>query len=165
MTSNLATRKTIYKVTRDDFDVFPIWEWAIGEGEAEGQDESFVRPTPLALIPMGQFQQFVVAADVRLRMGSVMLACAEVTVKDKHVNIRPMSVFLHDRHLDITCSETTRQLSCLTQEVDNYPVSWVLKVMLDGESTPRQGRVPISRSLQLLALWRRLKFARQASAV
>jgi hypothetical protein len=165
MLSNLSTRKTIYEVTRDDFATYPIWEWAIGDEDAEGQDESFVRPSPLASIPRRESAQFVVAADAKLRKGTVMPACAEVTVKGEQVSIQPMSIFLYDRHLDIAGMETTRVLSRLTQEVDNYPVSWVLKVPLEGEAKPRQGRVPRSLPLQLLALWRRLKFARQASAV
>jgi hypothetical protein len=165
MSSNLATRKTVYKLTRDDFASYPIWEWAIGEEGAEGQDESFVRPTAFTSIPKSDFAQFVVAADSKLRKGTVMPACAEVTVRDKQVSIHPMSVLLYDRHLDIAGMETTRLLSRLTQEVDNYPVSWVLKVPLDGEGKPRQGRVPRSLLLQLIALWRRLKIARQPSAV
>ncbi len=161
MASTLATRKPVYKLTRDDFAAFPIWEWAINEEGLEGQDESFVRPTPLTAIPKGAFAQYGVAAQAKLRSGATFPAWAEVMVKGNKVSIQPTSVFLHDRHLDMVGMETTRLLSRLTQEVDNYPVSWVLSVPFDGEPKPRRGRVHRGLLLQLLALLRRLGFARQ----
>lgn len=165
MISNLATRKTIYQVTRDDFAAYAVWEWAIGEDEAEGQDKSFVRPTPLTSIPKREFAQFIVAATATLRNGSVMPAYAEVTVKGEAIAVRPMSIFLYDRHLDFIATETTRALSYLTQVADNYAASWDLKVPIDGEAKPRRGRVPRGMGLQLLAIWRRLKPTRQSSVV
>ncbi len=165
MASNLSTRKTVYQITREDFADFPVWEWAIGEGGAEGEDESFVRPTPLASIPRREFAHFVVAASATLRRGSMMPACAEVTVKGETITVNPMSVFLYDRHLDILATETTRALSYLTQEADNYPATWELNVPIDGEARSRQGKVPRSMGLQLMAMWRRLKLTRPSSAV
>ena len=165
MASNLSTRKTVYQVTREDFTAFPIWEWALGEEGAESEDESFVRPTPLTAIPKRESAQFVVAANATLRQGNVIPACAQVTVRGDTANVSPMSIFLYDRHLDIAAVETTRALSQLTQAVDNYPASWELEVPIEGEGSPRRGKVPRSMGSQLLALWRRLKTVRQASAV
>nr|WP_295768973.1 hypothetical protein [Rhodoferax sp.] len=165
MTSSLSTRKTVYQVTREDFAVYPIWEWAIGEDGAEGEDESFVRPTLLTSIPKREFGQFVVAANSKLRKGNLMPACAEVTVRGDIASVNPMSIFLNDRHLDIVAPETTRALSYLTQEVDNYPATWELNVPFEGEAIARYGRVPRSMGLQLLAMWRRLKIVRQPSVV
>ncbi len=165
MISNLSTRKTVYQVTRDDFASYAVWEWAIDEDGAEAADESFVRPTPLASIPKRDFAQFIVAASVTLRNGSTMPAYAEVTVQGAAITVTPMSIFLYDRHLDIAATETTRALSYLTQEADNYPAAWELKVPIDGEAMPRQGKVPRSMGLQLMAMWRRLKPTRQSSVV
>lgn len=165
MASNLSTRKTVYQLSREDFAAYPIWEWAIGEYGAEGEDESFVRPTPLTAIPKREFAHFVVAASARLRKGNVMPACAEVTVRGDSASVKPMSIFLHDRHLDITATETTRALSYLTQELDNYVATWELNVAFEGEAMARHGKVPRSMGLQLLALWRRLKIQREPSVV
>ena len=165
MITNLSTRKTVYQVTQDDFASYAIWEWAIGEEEAFGEDESFVRPTPLASIPKRDFAQFIVAASATLRLGSVVPACAEITVHGDAITVSPMSIFLHDRHLDILATETTRALSYLTREADNYPARWELKVLIDGEAAPRQGKVPRGIGMQLLEMWRRLKPARQSSVV
>lgn len=165
MASNFSTRKTVYLVTREDFADYPIWEWAIGEEGSDGEDESFVRPTPLASIPKREFAQFIVAANATLRRGSVMPAYAEVTVKGEAITVNPMSIFLYDRHLDIVATETTRALSYLTQEVDNYPATWALTVPIDGETKLRHGKVPRGMGLQLMAMWRRLKPTRQSSVV
>ena len=165
MVSNFSTRKTVYQVTREDFAEYPVWEWAIGEEGSEGEDESFVRPTPLTSIPKRELAQFIVAASATLRSGSVMAACAEVTVKGDAITVTPMSIFLYDRHLDIVATETTRALSYLTQEADNYPAAWELNVPIEGEAKPRQGKVPRSMGLQLKAMWRRLKSVRQPSVV
>ena len=165
MTSNLSTRKTVYQVTREDFVTYPIWEWAIGEVGSEGEDESFVRPTPLTSIPKREFAQFVVAANAKLRKGNLMPACAEVTVRGDIASVNPMSIFLNDRHLDILALETTRALSYLTQEIDNYPATWELNVSFEGEVMARYGKVPRSMGIQLLAMWRRLKIVRQPSVV
>jgi hypothetical protein len=165
MTSTLLTRKTVYQLTREDFATFPIWEWAIGEEGAESEDESFVRPIPSTFIPKREFAQFVVAANATLRQGNVIPACAEVTVRGDVATVSPMSIFLHDRHLDIAAVETTRALSYLTQSVDNYPAAWELKVPIEGEGTPRRGEMARSMGAQLLAMWRRLKLVRQPSVV
>ena len=165
MTSNLSTRKTVYQVNQEDFAAYPIWEWAIGEGEAEGEDESYVRPTLLASIPKREYAEFIVAARATLRRGSSMPACADVTVKGDAIAVAPMSIFLYDRHLDILATETTRALSYLTQEADNYPSAWELTVPVEGESTPRHGKVPRGMGLHLKAMWRRLKITRQTSPV
>lgn len=165
MTSNLSTRKTVYQVTREDFMAYPIWEWAIGEAGSEAEDTSFVRPTALSAIPKREFAQFVIAANAKLRKGNVMPACAEVTVKGGIASVAPMSILLYDRHLDIVAMETTRALSYLTQEADNYPASWELSALFEGETMVRQGKVPRSMGLQLMAMWRGLRMVRQPSVV
>lgn len=163
--SCLSTRKPVYQVTREDFAAFPIWEWAIGEDGAQEEEESFVRPTPLKAIPTRDDAQFVVAADAKLRTGTVMPAYAEVTVKGDTTHVNPVSIFLYDRHLDIAGLETTRVLSCLTHEADNYPATWELRVPFEGEAMPRNGKVPRSMGLQIQTMWRRLKTVRQHSTV
>lgn len=165
MIPTLSTRKTVYRITREDFSRFPVWEWAIEEEGSGGEDESLVRPTPLQSIPPREFAHFIVAASATLRSGSVLPAYAEVMVKGDAIAVTPVSIFLHDRHLDIAAAETTRALSYLTRENDNYPATWALQVPVDGEPTPRRGQVPRSRGLQLLAIWRRLKLVRQTSVI
>lgn len=159
MSTELATRRPIRKLSRADLATFPVWEWALGEEGIGDQDESFVRPTPFEVIPEGAFCQYIVAATATLRDGTQMSACAEVTTKGKKRHIAPMFVFLHDRHLDFTGHDTTRMLSRFTSELNNYPVRWQLAVPLEGEARPRAGRVRRGLALRLLQFWMRTRLA------
>ncbi|MBK8091448.1 MAG: hypothetical protein IPK32_05500 [Verrucomicrobiaceae bacterium] len=40
------TRKPVDELTPEDFDTFPIWEFAMGEEWEDGMDETWVRPVP-----------------------------------------------------------------------------------------------------------------------
>jgi len=163
MPTDLSTRKPINKVTREDFAIFPVWEWAIDEEGEEGQDESFVRPTTHTSIPNGSFIQFVVAAEAKLRNRETMPACVEVTIKGKTKSFEPLSVLLLDRHLDFAGMETTRLLSRYTKEIDNYPAAWKLKVPFEGEKKLRSASVRRSLAfLRLFELWWKRKFGKTA---
>jgi hypothetical protein len=159
MQTTLSVRKPLAKVTRNDFVVFPIWEWVLDE---ETTDETFVRPTGHATIPSSSFAQFIVAAVAKLRDGTCLPACVEVTVRGNMRSFDPSSVFLLDRHLDFTGMETTRLLSRYTKEVNNYPTHWTLNVPFDGETKLSHGKVHRSLVLQLFTVWWRLKFVTPA---
>ncbi|MFP5390784.1 MAG: hypothetical protein ACLGI6_04445 [Gammaproteobacteria bacterium] len=157
MTIDLAERKPFSRLTRADFAAFPIWEWADNETGFEAQDESFVRPTAHAIVPTADFAQFLVQASVRLRNGTEMPGCVEVTVQGCRVHCVPTVVFMLDRHLDFVGLESTRLLSRYTKTPDNSPVKWTLSVLLIGEKKTRSGRVRrgiVMRVIELWAMWR-----------
>lgn len=136
--------KPCAKLNRDDLRSTPIWEWLPDDGadaQAEGADESFVRPTALATIPADSFAQFVVAATFGLRDGSAMPGIAEVTVDGKRVAVQPTTLFLLDRQLRVPGVETNRLLSRYTKSAGNHPIDWVLNVRIDGEAKPRSGKI------------------------
>lgn len=158
MTTNLTTRKPLRKLTRADMQAFSIWEWAINEEGIEAQDESVVRPTTHAVIPVDGFGQFVVAATAQLRDKTSMPALVEVTVNGKQRSCEPLAVFLLDRHLDFVGVESTRLLSRFTQTVNNHPVRWQLAVAISDEKKLRGAKVRRSAAYRLVALVWRLKF-------
>jgi hypothetical protein len=160
MVPDLASRKPVHKVTREDFATFPIWEWAIDEEGLVDRDESYVRPTSHSSIPTDSFAQFIVVADAKLRDGTTLPAAIEVTVNGKAKSFEPMSVLLLDRHLEFVGMETTRLLSRYTKVVDNYPVRWQLRVPVKGEAKLRNAKVRRSLSFRLLSLIWRLKFGK-----
>lgn len=163
MAINLATRKLVHKVTREDLAAFPVWEWAIDEEDAKDRDESYIRPTAHLSIPVGSFAQFIVAADAKLRDGSTLPAVVEVTVNGKTKSFEPLSVLLLDRHLDFVGVETTRLLSRYTKVVDNYPVRWELRVSIHGEKNLCSAKVRRNFAFRILALVWRLKFGKAAA--
>ena len=162
MATNITTRKPLRKLTRADLQAFPVWDWAINEEGAEGLDESTVRPTTHAAIPVDGAAQFIVSATARLRDNTTMPALVEVTVSGKQRRFAPLVVLLFDRHLDFTGVETTRVLSQYTNVANNCPVQWQLAVPLVGEKTVRTAMVGRNVILRLLGLVRRPKGERAA---
>ncbi len=156
MTIDLHSRRSIRKIARGDFAAFPVWEWALNEEQADGNGESFVRPTALRSLALDQERQLIVSASATLNDGSVLPACVEVSVRAKKLRIAPMFIFLQDRHLDFGGAETATVLSLYTKRADAHPVRWELAVPVDGDGTLRSG--PVRRSLlaRVRQAWARL---------
>lgn len=165
MTIDLHSRRSIRKIARGDFLVYPVWEWALNEEHTQGNGESFVRPTELRSIALGPVRQLIVGASATLSDGTVLPACVEVSVRANKVTIAPMFIFLQDRHLDFGGAETATVLSHYTKRPDTYPVRWELAVALDGETTPPKGAVRRSLMLRLRRAWRRLTGAAPRSSI
>ena len=155
MTLDLATRRSIRKVTHADFAAYPVWEWAIDE-ENVGNGESFVRPTSLDSVPTGPDAHCIVSASTTLNDGTILPSCLEVTIRKGKPRIAPMFVFLLDRHLDFAGVETTAMLSRYTKRVNIYPVAWEMAVPLDGETTLRRGKIRRTLRERLAQWWQRL---------
>ncbi|HEX4141045.1 MAG TPA: hypothetical protein VHY09_11900 [Candidatus Methylacidiphilales bacterium] len=66
----MKIRKQVYELTVDDFEKFPVWEFALDEEGEEGQDEATVRPSaaPLPLAPSESM--FIVRAKFSLADGT-----------------------------------------------------------------------------------------------
>lgn len=165
MTIDLQSRRSIRKIARGDLDAYPVWEWALNDEHTDGHGESFVRPTELGIIPVGAVRQFIVSATATLNDGSVLPACAEVSVRAKNVQVEPMFIFLQDRHLDFGGAETATVLSHYIKRADARPVSWELAVALEGETAPLKGIVRRSMIARLSHGWKRLSNAAQRKSV
>ncbi len=134
--------KPFTKLKRVDFENNPIWEWIQDESNDEDEiDESFVQPTEHIHVPTEAFAQFIVAANIELKDGSLFPGIAEVTVADSNAAIQPTVVFMLDRKLQIPGLETNRLLTRYTQSLDNYPVGWKLNVLIEGEQERRSGEI------------------------
>jgi hypothetical protein len=146
---------------------FPVWEWAIGEDELHVHDESFLRPTAHQQLPGEPAGHFIVAAEATLSDGTVLPACAEVTINGRQRRIAPMFVILNEHHLDFAGAETTGILSRYTKRLNTYPVRWKLAVLLAGESRLRGGRVRRALAQRLGQMWLgvRLRLTSTASRV
>jgi hypothetical protein len=165
MTHDLEIRRSIRKISRADFAAYPVWEWAIGEEETLGQDESFVRPTSLDSIAPDLARQYVVSARATLSDGSVLPACVEITVRARKVQAVPMFIFLQDRHLDFGGRETLTTLSHYTKSADVHPVGWELAVALAGQAAPLAGTVRRGLWARLTRMLRRTSLPTALSRV
>jgi len=165
MTIDLDSRRSIRKITREDFNAYAVWEWALNEEQGQGHGVSFVRPTALASLPLDQDRDFIVGASATLNDDSVLPACAEVSVRSGKARVAPMCIFLQDRQLDFGGAETRTVLGHYTRRADAHLVSWVLAVPLDGQSAPLRGKVGRALGLKLRQLWSRLSHAASRKAV
>ncbi len=165
MTIDPDSRRSIRKIAREDFVACPVWEWALNEEHSDGHGESFVRPTALASLPLGVVRHYIVSATATLSDGSVLPACAEVSVRVKKVLIEPMFIFLQDRHLDFGGTETRTVLSHYIKQADARPVSWELAVPLDGETAPPKGTVRRSLAERLAQVWKRVSGGAQRKTI
>ena len=141
---DLAACKPFSKLKRNDLEQSPIWQWIHNDAassDGELTDESFVEPTQFKQIPMAEFGQFIVAAEIQLKAGEPMPGICEITVANGKVGVTPVIQFLLDRQLQIPAVETNRLLSRYTQKLENFPTGWVLKVLVEGESELRSGSI------------------------
>ena len=155
MNLDLATRRSIRKVSHADFAACAIWEWAIDE-ENGGTGESFVRPTSLERVPTGPHTHCIVSASTTLNDGTILPSCLEVTMRKGKPCIAPMFVFLLDRHLDFAGVETTAMLSRYTKRVNIYPVAWEMAVLMAGETVLRHGKIRRTLRERLAQWWQKL---------
>lgn len=65
-------RKQVYELTQQDFDQYPVWEFALDEETEEGQDEATVRPFQNKPPLNPSDGMFVVAASFALADGTKM---------------------------------------------------------------------------------------------
>lgn len=159
MTIDLDSRRSIRKISCADFAAYPVWEWALGEGDPLGGAESLLRPTALDSIAMDPDRHYVVSATATLDEGSVLPACVEVSMRGNKRQLEPMFIFLQDRHLDFGGSETKTVLSHYTKRPGTRPVRWTLAVPIAGETAPPSGMVRESLASRMARLWLRVRMA------
>jgi len=136
--------KPYIRLCRADLVQAPVWEWIVDtdrDAAGESADESHVQPTRFVEIPQEPFAQFIVATTIGLKDGSDLPGISELTVAEGRIAVRPTTVFLLDRHLQIPGVETNRLLTRFTRTLENYPVTWKLNVAIEGEATIRSGKI------------------------
>lgn len=72
----LRTRKPVNQLALDDFEAFPVWEYAIDEEGVSGRDETWVRPVDASAVPKRSY--VIAAADFTAPCGRQF--CGSVTV-------------------------------------------------------------------------------------
>ena len=165
MTNDLATRRPIRRIASADFALYPVWEWALGEEQSFGHDQSFVRPTSHARVPLLAGGHFIVAGSAMLNDGAELPACIEVRIEGSKASFTPMFLLLPDRHLDFTGAESTRVLSQYARRLNTYAVSWTLAVPV-GDSDKRPGaRVQRSLPVRVGQLWMRLRVKASGNSI
>lgn len=144
----LKTRKPIDRLTAEDLEVFPIWEFASDEEGVEGQDETWVRPVKFARVPPEAFS-LSVAADFETASGKRLPGIVGVTtsggVEMGHgaVIFRRKYQFVPASDYDLAPRARKALAAAMKTPVTKiFPLRFILRVLIRGESERRRGVFP-----------------------
>lgn len=144
MSVNEGTRKPIDQLTIEDLDAFPIWEFATGEEEVVGRDETWVRPVNVCSIPLDAFSLSVAAHFVSPN-GTQYDGIMEVTTAFESP-FPTACLIVRGEYLYIGCAPGSRERVALAKklggsEADIFPLKYTLRALVAGEVKYRTGEV------------------------
>ena len=137
----LRTRKPIEQLTAEDLVAFPIWEFATDEEDAEGQDETWVRPVDARSVRKGLWS-LTVAADFRTASGVAVPGFVGVSTADGveigHGVLLPEGKYVFiDLASASARSSTAKTLDLNTGQT--FPLTFTLRVPIGREKAFRSG--------------------------
>ena len=146
MSTTVASRKPINKITVQDLEVFPIWEFAADEEDIEGRDETWIRPVKAKDVPPDAYS-LSVAADYQTASGKVLTGIVGVTTAGGLEFGHGALLVQGDYHF-VPASDYWRgndARKALAQalgmaEAQIFPLRFTLRVCLRGEKTARTGQ-------------------------
>jgi hypothetical protein len=151
MEVTLETRKPINHLTVSDLSVFPVWEFATDEEGIEGRDETWVRPLDTQVVPRGLYSLSVAveftAACGRKYDGFVEVTTANTAWTSGPVDIYAGIILQGSNYLPVPRQKelyfAKRKEALLSQlglsDSDLFPITYTLRVLIEGEQTLRSG--------------------------
>jgi len=145
---SLETRKPVGKLSREDFDAFPIWQYADDEEGHDGRDETWVRPVDAASVPRRAYCH--VAADFITPNEKKFFGFVTVSTLDETPEVCQGVILFNRKYLFITNPgafglEDSRkhllQNLRLTEE-EVFPLSFTLRVPVTGHVKYKGGLLP-----------------------
>jgi hypothetical protein len=137
MVLNLETRKPVTELTPGDFVAFPIWEYALDEETLPGRDETWVRPVDAKVIEMG-LCSLQVATDFRAASGRIFLGFSNVNTWERGIEVEAVVLLAEGHYMPLYRLDEILDAFGMT-EAELFPLSYVLRVPIDGEAVPREG--------------------------
>jgi hypothetical protein len=141
------TRKPVDQLELSDLTAFPVWEFAIDEEAIEGQDETWVRPVIGQSIPRVDFV-LALAATLTTKGGQVFEGMIWAYTNDD-LEIEGAAIFARGRYLSFSlpagsfpCEREAVATELGFAEQEFYPLSFTLRLPLEGELKPRAGAFP-----------------------
>lgn len=146
MRPSLKTRKPIDRLTPEDLAAFPVWEFTLDEEEDDDeQDETWVRPHAAKIVGAGLYS-LSVAADFTASSGQVFTGFVDVTTAGQFESGHGVllqgsgHVFIPATGHPRAAKERKAAAAALGMtESQVFPLSFTLRVLLQGEAAPRRG--------------------------
>jgi hypothetical protein len=138
------TRKPIDALTIEDLEAFPVWEFATDEEGVEGQDETWVRPLPCEVIPLNAYS-LSVHADFLSASELQFQGIIEVST-EWNDPVPAASLIVDGAYIYLDGAPGSRERARIAKrlggtDAELFPFTYKLRVLVEGESAPRTGRV------------------------
>lgn len=156
MPTTLESRKPNTKLTRADFEAFPIWEYVLDEEGDDGRDETWVRPVDRMQIPRNQYS-LLVATDFTTAGGRNLFGFMVITTARDPIEITPGVIIGRGLYLvlpTLTRREAVRKKApwqlkdrddlirkLRLKEDELFPLSYDVRLPIRGEKQARSGYV------------------------
>jgi hypothetical protein len=145
---DLNTRKPVDVLSPEDFESFPIWEYADDEEGVQGQDETWVRPVNSLLVPEMSYTH--VAADFATPSGHELRGYVTVSRLGEEPEVCQGVIFHMGKGLFVSNPEAFRfreSRAELTRavglaEAELFPLTFRLRVPLAPEAAQVVGVLP-----------------------
>jgi hypothetical protein len=145
MKPSLKTRKPIDQLRPIDLKTFPVWEFASDEEDNEDQDETWVRPVRTRQVP-GDAYSLSVAASLTTPSGIEYPGIVGVSTAEGFEAVHA-AVLTEDNYVFIPwpgmagasklARGAAKELRLRTKDL--FPLAYRLVVLIEGESSPREG--------------------------
>jgi hypothetical protein len=134
--------KCVDDLTVEDFDAFPLWEFATDEECAEGRDETWVRPLQDEHLRRGAMG-LLVAADFTAANGKEMEGFVNANLLRGFI-VHEGSILYAGKSLGVSSMLGASELEYVAERVglcgaELFPLEWVVRVQVHGETEFRKG--------------------------
>ncbi len=144
----LKTRKPVGKLSRKDFDAFPIWQYADDEEGHEDRDETWVQPVDSTTVPRRTYCH--VAADFVTPIEKKFFGFVTVSTLDGATDVCQGTILYRRKSLFISNPEAfgfrDSRRDLLTNlgltKVQVFPLAFTLRVPIAGHIKYKGGTLP-----------------------
>jgi hypothetical protein len=136
----LRTRKPVVALTAADLDAFPVWEFALDEESLPGRDETWVRPVNAKGVPRNR-NALQVATDFRAACGRIYPGLCIVTRVAGQVEIQVGFALVGPDYLPTDHRQALPE-GTEPSERELFPITYQLRVLVEGKQEPRRGTLP-----------------------
>lgn len=148
MILTLNTRKPINKITIEDLEQFPIWEFALDE-EDEDQDETYVRPINSKFIPLGNysmsvFSYFTTSSGLEFKGVIEVSTDGEIEIGHGALLFNNHYVFIPNNNFEDSLESYNEISEILELNHDEiFPLTFRLSVLIESENKFIEGQFSI----------------------
>jgi hypothetical protein len=145
MSINLNTRKSIDKITIEDLEQFPIWEFALDDEE---QDETYIRPINSRVVPLNNYSMsiytfFTTASNMEIK-GIIEVSTDDgIELGHGALIFNHNYIFIPNNNFNQSTEEYQEIANLMGFSYDKvFPLKFKLAVPIEGNNNIIEGTFP-----------------------